>query len=76
MLRSGLALAGAGAAAGLLLSLVVVRWLRHLLFGVQPADPANLAASTAILLLIAIAATLVPAARILRLDPAQTLREE
>jgi|SRR5579871_311752 len=75
-LRSGLALAGTGAAAGLLLSLVVVRWLRHLLFGVRPADPANLAASTAILLLIAIAATLIPAARVLRLDPAQTLREE
>lgn len=76
VMKAGMGLAAAGAVVGLALSLALVRLLRSLLYGVQPVDPAVLAASTAILLLIAIAATLLPALRILRFDPAQALREE
>jgi ABC-type lipoprotein release transport system permease subunit len=53
-----------------------VRFLEHLLWGVRPADPVAFAAAAAILLLAAALASLAPALRILRLDPAQTLRNE
>ena len=76
VMKMGISLALAGAVAGLLLSLVAVRSLQHLLFGVRPADPAVLIASIAVLLLITLAAAFVPTARILRLDPAQTLRQQ
>jgi ABC-type lipoprotein release transport system permease subunit len=54
---------------------VAVRFLEHLLWGVRPADPVAFAAA-AVLLLAAAMASLAPALRILRLDPAQTLRNE
>ena len=76
VMKMGIFLALAGAITGLMLSLVAARSLQHLLFGVRPADTAVLAGSTVLLLSIALVASLVPATRILRLDPAQTLRQE
>jgi predicted lysophospholipase L1 biosynthesis ABC-type transport system permease subunit len=76
VLKSGVLLTASGAGAGLLISLWLVRLLRHLLWGVRPQDPMILALSTAILFLIAIAATVAPAIRILHVDPAETLRQE
>ena len=43
---------------------------------VQATDTATFVATAAILLGVAVLASLVPALRILRLDPAQTLRED
>jgi predicted permease len=76
IMRPAILLAVAGVAAGYLLSLVAVRFLAHLLWGVRPTDPLTFAAMAAILLLAAVLASLAPALRILRLDPAQTLRNE
>jgi predicted permease len=76
VMKPGILLALAGAGAGYLLSRVAVRFLEHLLWGVRPADPVAFAAAAAILLLAAALASLAPALRILRLDPAQTLRNE
>lgn len=76
VLATGLSLAIAGAAAGALLAFGSVRLIRSLLWGVRPADPAAFLISAALLLLIALAATIAPAARVLHLDPAQTLRDE
>jgi ABC-type antimicrobial peptide transport system permease subunit len=76
MVRPGLALAGIGVVAGFVLSRVAVRWLEHMLWGVKPTDPATFAATAAILLAVAAIAALAPALRILRIDPARTLRDE
>jgi predicted permease len=76
VMKPGILLALLGAGAGYLLSRVAARFLEHLLWGVRPADPIAFAAAVAILLLTAALASLAPALRILRLDPAQTLRNE
>lgn len=75
-IKPGLLLALAGVAAGYVLSRVAVRFLEHLLFGVRTTDTLTFAATAGALLLVAVLATLVPALRILRLDPARTLRNE
>jgi hypothetical protein len=76
LLRSGLGLTVTGALAGLLLALPAGRFLKHMLWGVQAGDPFTFAVSTAVLVAAAALALVVPAARVLRLDPANTLREE
>ena len=76
VLGSGVGLAAAGSAAGLVLAVGAVRLVRTLLWGVRAVDPPAFAFSAVLLLLVALAATLAPAARVLSLDPAQTLRDE
>jgi predicted permease len=75
MVRPGLLLAVAGVAVGYGLSRIAVGMLEHFLWGVRPADPVTFVGTSAALLLVAAAASLAPALRILRIDPAQTLRE-
>src|SRR5690606_27982759 len=72
----GMAWAGAGLAAGLLLSLAATRALRGMLFEVSPADPLALLAMGAATLLVALSATLLPARRAIRVDPLEALRGE
>jgi len=74
--RPGIVLALVGVAAGYVLSLIAVRFLEHMLFGVRRTDPLTFVATAANLLLVAVLASVAPALRILRLDPAQTLRSE
>ena len=76
VMRPGLLLALAGTVAGLGLSVVLVRFLRSVLWGVRETDPATFLSMAAILLVVAALASLAPALRILRMDPAQTLRGE
>jgi len=64
----------AGVLAGLLVSVLVTRVLRSLLFEVSPTDPLTLAGVSALLLLVAGVAAGVPALRAARVDPAETLR--
>lgn len=52
------------------------RLIRGVLVGVSPLDPFTLAAVASGLALVAMAACYVPARRVLRLEPAQSLREE
>ena len=72
----GVALTAAGLAAGALLTPLALRLLRGFLWGVSPTDPGTLASVAALLLLVALVASLVPALRIVRLDPARSLRAE
>jgi predicted permease len=65
-----------GAAAGLLLALVLTRLLRGLLHGVSATDPAILLASTAVLCGVAALATYLPARRAATLDPVAALRSD
>jgi predicted permease len=74
---SGISLAAIGAVAGLLLAWPVASALdaRGMLWGVDSHDPAIFIGGVAFLLVVAAIASVVPALTILRLDPAEALRE-
>jgi putative ABC transport system permease protein len=74
--RQGLTLAVAGAALGLVGSLVVARLMSKLLYGVSPTDPLTFCSVALLLLLTAVCACYVPARRALRVDPMVALRYE
>ena len=74
--RRGLELTLAGLAAGLLLSFVAVRLMTTMLYGVRPDYVSAVAAVSAILLMVAAIASLVPAYRASRIDPMVALRHE
>ena len=72
----GIVLAGAGTAIGLVLASASAGLIRHFVWGVGAKDPLTFAVVGATLLIVAVGASLVPALRIFRLDPATTLRHE
>ena len=72
----GLWLATIGIAVGLAGALLLTRLLETLLYEVSPTDPAVLAATAVGVLIVAVAASLVPAARAVRVDPMTALRAE
>ena len=76
VLRRGLFLAGSGAAAGVALSLAAGRLLSGALHGVSPYDPLAMAFGVAVVLAMAIAASVYPAWKATRVDPISVLREE
>jgi putative ABC transport system permease protein len=74
VMRQGLRLAAAGLAIGLVLALLSKSVLKGLLVGVSAADPATLALTALVLLLVAVLASYVPARRAARVDPMVALR--
>ena len=76
VMRQGLAPVGIGIAVGLAGALAVNRFLRSLLFGVEPADAMTLAIAIAIVVGMAAIACWLPAWRASRLDPNVALRVE
>ena len=66
----------AGVAAGALIALLAGRWLAPLLFDVSPRDPGVFAMVAMVLLGVALAASLLPALRAARVDPATALRAD
>lgn len=72
----GLVLAAVGVAIGTAAALATARLLESFVWGVTPSDPPTFAAVVMGLLTIALVASLIPAWRVLRLDPAVTLRAE
>jgi putative ABC transport system permease protein len=72
----GFQLALAGVAVGCLSAGLSAKVFTHLVWGVAPTDPGTYAAVAAGLVLVAALASLAPALRITRLNPADTLREE
>ncbi|MEM6795623.1 MAG: ADOP family duplicated permease [Acidobacteriota bacterium] len=75
-LLPGLQLAALGLALGGALSLATARVLAAFLHGVDAVDPATYAAVAVVLPAAVVLASALPAARILRLDPASALRAE
>ncbi len=72
--RESAAMVGTGLALGCAGALASARLLTGLLFGIGPGDPLSLAAAIVVLAAVAAAATLVPARRAARIDPAVALR--
>jgi putative ABC transport system permease protein len=75
VLGDGMKLAIAGAALGIAAALGLSRLIGGMLYGVEPHDPATIAAVTLIVLAAAAAAVLIPAVRASRLEPMQVLRD-
>jgi ABC-type lipoprotein release transport system permease subunit len=75
-MRQGLTLSLAGTVIGLMGALAVTRLLTSLVSSLEPGDPLTLAGVSALLMLVALAATFVPAARASRVDPLVALRYE
>jgi ABC-type antimicrobial peptide transport system permease subunit len=76
VLGQGLMLAGIGVAVGLLGALALSRALTGLLYGVSAQDPMVYAGVSLLLLLVAAAASAVPAGRAAAVDPVTALRQE
>ena len=76
VLRHGLRLALAGVAVGIVASAALTPLLAHWLHGVSPRDPITLASVAGLMVLVAAAASLVPARRATRIDPNVALRYE
>jgi putative ABC transport system permease protein len=66
----------AGEALGFAASLVAMRLLATVLFGITPYDPETLIVVGLLFLLVAVAATYLPARRAASIDPMQALRTE
>lgn len=76
MVLRGLAPVGIGLVVGLLAALVVSSLLEGLVFGVGVRDPWTLATAPVVLMIVALAAVVLPTYRAGRVDPVETLREE
>jgi putative ABC transport system permease protein len=76
VLRQSVALATLGVGVGVLAAIGTTRFLRALLFGVSPSDPATLVVVPVVLLGVAFVASYLPARRAARVDPAEALRSE
>jgi predicted permease len=76
VVRDGLRLVAIGAAAGVVLSLVVLPSFGTLLFGVTPTDASTYAVVLTVLSVVAGLASYVPARRAARVEPLTALRQE
>ena len=74
--RQGLALTSIGVAIGMVLAFALTRLMTSLLFGVTPTDAFTFAIVAAALIVVALAACLIPARRATRVDPLVALRYE
>lgn len=72
----GLLVVGFGLAAGLAVALLGARLLGGLLFGIPAHDPVTFVAAPAVLLAVALVASLLPARRALAVDPVEVMRAE
>jgi len=75
-IRRALAITSAGLTVGLIAAWPASRLLKGLLFAVSPGDPGVLAAAALVMLATCLGASLVPAWRAARVDPAVALRRD
>jgi macrolide transport system ATP-binding/permease protein len=76
VLGYGVKLTGVGLAIGVPVAAASTRLLRSLLYGVSPDDPFVFAAVSAVLMVVAAAASYIPARRAMGVDPIAALRNE
>ena len=76
ILRQGLVLAGIGTAIGLGIAYASGRLVSSYIYAVTASDPLILGSAIAVVAVIALLATMIPAIRAARLDPARELRAD
>lgn len=76
VIRHGMKVAVLGAAIGLAAAVAGARLLSRMLYGVQPHDTGIFVGVAAMLIVITLVASGIPARRAMRVDPALTLRQE
>ena len=76
VLRDGVRLVAIGTFSGLVAALGATRFLRALLYGVEPTSVAEFGIATALLVVVTLCATFLPARRAARTHPAVALRGE
>jgi predicted lysophospholipase L1 biosynthesis ABC-type transport system permease subunit len=76
VLSQALAPIAAGTLAGLGAAWGLTRFLSSVLYGINPTDAATFTAAAAVLVLVAVAASYLPARRATRVDPVDALRHE
>lgn len=76
MVSRGLKLAGVGLSAGVVGAIVAARLVRGMLFEVKPHDVATYVGVVALLGLLSLLATYIPARRAMRVDPVVVLRQD
>jgi len=76
VLKQGLEMATIGAAIGLLGAWAAQRLTSGILFGISPVDPVTFAGGAIFLLAVAAIACAIPGTRVMRIDPAEALRQD
>jgi ABC-type antimicrobial peptide transport system permease subunit len=76
VLRQAVALALAGAVCGAIGSLLLMRLLASQLFEIKPGDPVTLIGAAFLMMVVALAASWIPARRATKVDPMIALRHE
>jgi predicted permease len=76
ILRESTWLASAGIVAGVCMALLLTRLVKSMLYGIQPNDLPTVAGGVSILLVVALAASWIPARRAARVQPMEALRHE
>jgi putative ABC transport system permease protein len=76
VVRQGAALAATGATIGIAAALLLSRVMEGLLFGISPRDTLTFTLAAALLFIVALAASYLPARRAARSDPMQALRTD
>jgi len=76
VLRESFSLSSAAVALGVTTALLVTRFVRSLLFGIAPSDPAVVWGATALVMFVAVAASWLPAWRAANVQPMEALRRD
>jgi ABC-type antimicrobial peptide transport system permease subunit len=76
ILRESLLVSGAAILAGVPVAIAGARLMRSMLFGVQPGDMISFLLALFGVILVALAASIIPARRAMRVDPMVALRYE
>jgi putative ABC transport system permease protein len=76
VLRQSIAIAVAGAAIGLVGAFAAQKLTSGILFGISPLDPLTFAGGALFLVGVAAIAGTIPSVRVMRIDPALTLRQD
>jgi putative ABC transport system permease protein len=76
VLKQGLKMATMGAALGLFGGWATQKLISGALFGISAADPVTFTGAAFFLLMVAAIASAIPGVRVLRIDPARTLRQD
>jgi predicted permease len=76
VLRESSSLSATAVALGVGVSLLVTRFVKSMLFGIAPSDPATLCGTAALLMVVALGASWIPARRAAGVQPMEALRRE